>query len=75
MNIEIKKNMKIVTPDEGYVMTNWDGVDILGFSYCRVIYAPLNAELNYREITEEEKDIYKKQLEEKIREMEYDRNQ
>lgn len=73
MNIETKRNMKIITPDEGYVMTNWDGVEILDFTYCRIIYAPLNADIKYREITEEEKDIYEKQLEEKIREIENDK--
>lgn len=69
MNIETKNNMKVITPDEGYVLTTWDGNDILEFSYYRKVYAPLTSTIEYREITEEEKNEYERQLEEKVKDM------
>lgn len=66
MNTEIKKNMKVITADEGMVMTNWDGENILDFSYCRIIYAPVNSNTDgYREITQAEaEEFIEKQSEE-----------
>lgn len=66
MNTEIKKNMKVITADEGMVMTNWDGENILDFSYCRIIYAPIASNTDgYREITQTEaEELIEKQSEE-----------
>lgn len=63
MKIENKTNMVIVTADAGYVLTNWDGKNLLDFSYCRMIYAPVNSKMDdYREITgEEAEEIIEKQ--------------
>lgn len=64
MNTEIKNNMKVITADEGMVMTNWDGENILDFSYCRIIYAPVNFNVDsYREITQDEaEELIEKQM-------------
>lgn len=64
MNTEIKNNMKVITADEGMVMTNWNGENILDFSYCRIIYAPVNFNTDsYREITQDEaEELIEKQM-------------
>lgn len=64
MNTEIKNNMKIITADEGMVITNWDGENILDFSYCKIIYAPVNLNTDsYREITQDEaEELIEKQM-------------
>lgn len=66
MNIEIRGNMKVITVEDGMVMTNWNGENILDFSFCRMIYAPVNTDLDdYREITAEEaQNLIKLQAEE-----------
>lgn len=66
MNIEIRGNMKVITVEDGMVMTNWNGENILDFSFCRMIYAPVNINLDdYREITAEEaQNLIKLQAEE-----------
>lgn len=52
--------------EEGMVLTEWnEGDDILDFTYCKIAICPLNKECNYREITEEQNNIYlQKQQEE-----------
>lgn len=64
MNTEIKNNMKIITADEGMVITNWNGENILDFSYCKLIYAPVNLNTDsYREITQDEaEELIEKQM-------------
>ena len=63
MKIEKKTNMIIITADAGYVLTNWDEENLLDFSYCRMVYAPVNSKVDdYREITgEEAEEIIEKQ--------------
>lgn len=49
----LEKYIKLVA-EEGYI-TNYDGSDILNYSYAKVVYTPLNEDIStYREITEEE---------------------
>lgn len=67
MDIQIKNTMKVIKADDNMVMTNWnEGDNILDFSYCRMIYAPLNSNTDgYREITKEEaEELIKRQQEE-----------
>ena len=64
MKIDNKTNMMMITADEGMVITNWDGENILDFSYCRIIYAPVNFNTDsYREITQDEAEkLIEKQM-------------
>lgn len=66
MNTDIKNTMKVITADEGMVMTNWDGENILDFSYCRIIYAPIASNTDgYREMAQAEaEELIEKQREE-----------
>ena len=74
MNTEIKNNMQVITPTEGHVMTDWDGNDILNFSYCRIIYAPLSVSIDgYRESEEIEAEMLAKQMMETVEKMEKER--
>lgn len=74
MNTEIKNNMQVITPTEGYVMTDWDGNDILNFNYCSIIYAPLSANTEgYREIPTDEAKMLEKQMMEAVEKMEAER--
>lgn len=43
-NIEIRitDNFQELTPVEGYVITSWDGDDIMEFSYSTTIVCPLD---------------------------------
>lgn len=59
----LEKYIKLVA-EEGYI-TNYDGSDILNYSYAKVVYAPLNEDIStYREITEEENLKYIEEQEE-----------
>lgn len=59
MKIDKKENLMIITADEGMVLTEWrENEDILDFTYCTTMYAPVLYDTSYvREITESEKDI------------------
>lgn len=65
MKIDIKEKFKVITPDDGKVLTTWTSEkDILEFQYCEIIYAPLNAEIDeWLEITKEEAEELDKQRE------------
>lgn len=56
MKVEIKPKFQIVTPDEGYVLTNYkEGDDILDYSSFMSCYCPLDCDHSHiREITVEE---------------------
>lgn len=47
-NIKIREtdNFKELTPTDGYVITNWDGKEIINFTYTTVIVAPKEYNLN-----------------------------
>lgn len=59
MKIDKKENLMIITADEGMVLTEWrEDEDILDFTYCTTMYAPVLYDPSYvREITEMEKDM------------------
>lgn len=60
MKIELTDNFKKITPDEGMVLTSFkEGDDIINYTSARLMYCPVNLELNdLREITEEENSKY-----------------
>lgn len=53
MKVEIKPKFQIVTPEEGFVLTNYkEGDDILTYSSFKSCYCPLDCDLKHiREIT------------------------
>lgn len=71
MKIETNDKFKKITPEEGLVLTSFkEGDDILNYTSARVIYAPLNANLeDLREISVEENDSYLKLQEEAFEEL------
>lgn len=71
MRIETNDKFKKITPEEGFVLTSFkDGDDILKYTSAKVIYAPLNADLeDLREISVEENDSYLKLQEEAFEEL------
>lgn len=42
IKIRITDNFQELTPVEGYVITSWDGEDIMNFTYSTTIVCPLN---------------------------------
>lgn len=56
MKVEITSKFQIVTPDEGYIFTEYNaGQDIKEYSSFSSCYCPLNCDLKHiREITVEE---------------------
>lgn len=71
MKIETNDKFKKITPEEGLILTSYkEGDDILSYTSARVIYAPLNANLeDLREISVEENDSYLKLQEEAFEEL------
>lgn len=59
-----EKWVKLIAED-GYVITSYqDGDDIETYTYCKVLYSPLNSNLDMlREITEEEHNKILEKLE------------
>lgn len=59
MKVEITPKFKIVTPDEGYVLTNYMvGQDIREYNSFMSCYCPLTCNLEHiREITVEENTV------------------
>jgi hypothetical protein len=59
MKIEITPRFQIVTPDEGYIFTEYhDGQDIKEYSSFSSCYCPLNCDLKHlREITVDEDTV------------------
>lgn len=76
MTIEVKDKFKIITADEGMVLTEWQrGDDILNYSYSIKQYVPLSfdpATLN--EITNEENEKLIAEQEIRIIEIEKENN-
>lgn len=57
-----KLNYNHIIPEDGMVITDWDGEDILCYSSIRELYCPKNADLSgYYEIPEEEDAKYMQQ--------------
>ena len=70
MTIETKATYQIIKADDGMVLTEWDGDDILNYSYATKQYSPLTYDITkLREITQEESDRLVKEQEEKIKEL------
>lgn len=57
MTIETFEKYKVMTADEGLYITDWDGEDIMLFSYASKMFLGLNMPVEqYYEITAERKD-------------------
>lgn len=71
MKVEIKPKFQIVTPEDGFVLTNYkEGDDILTYSSFMSCYCPLDCDHSHiTEITIEEDEAYKAKLEEAIEKM------
>ena len=70
MTIETKATYQIIKADDGMVLTEWDGDDILNYAYAKKQYSPLTYDITkLREITQEESDKLSKEQEEKIKEL------
>lgn len=56
MKVETTSKFKIVTSDEGYVLTNYeDGQDVIEYNSFMSCYCPLNCDLTHiREISAKE---------------------
>lgn len=65
MRTEILDNRKILMPDEGFKLTDWNGENIMDYSSYTMVVAPLNADLaQYYEILDElDKEYQETQLE------------
>lgn len=42
IKVRVTDNFQELTPVEGYVITSWDGEDIMNFTYSTTIVCPLN---------------------------------
>ena len=70
MTIETKATYQIIKADDGMVLTEWDGDDILNYAYATKQYSPLTYDITkLKEITQEESDRLVKEQEEKIKEL------
>ena len=71
MKIETTDKYIKVSAEDDFVLTYFkEGDDILNYTFAKVMYAPLNADLSeLREITEEESERLLKEQEEKIKEL------
>lgn len=71
MKVDIKPKFQIVTPDDGYVLTNYkDGDDIRGYDSFKSCYCPLDCDHSHiREITVAEDAIL---CEQRDKALEYD---
>lgn len=69
MKVEIKAKFQIVTPEEGFVLTNYkEGDDILTYSSFKSCYCPLDCDHSHiREITVAEDAILMEKLEELLK--------
>ena len=69
MKVEIKTKFQIVTPEEGFVLTNYkEGDDILTYSSFKSCYCPLDCDLKHiSEISIEEDAILMEKLEELLK--------
>lgn len=69
MKVEIKSKFQIVTPEEGFVLTNYkEGDDILTYSSFKSCYCPLDCDLKHiSEISIEEDAILMEKLEELLK--------
>lgn len=76
MKIETNDKFKKIIPEDGFVLTSFkDGDDILNYASAKVMYVPLNANLeNLREISVEENDNYIKLQEESFEELNKSQN-
>ena len=70
MTIETKATYQIIKADDGMVLTEWDGYNILNYTYSTKQYSPLTYDITkLKEITQEESDKLSKEQEEKIKEL------
>lgn len=55
IQVRVTDNFQELTPVEGYVITAWNGEDIMEFSYSTTIVCPLDYDINgFYTITVEE---------------------
>lgn len=66
MKVEIKPKFQIVTPEEGFVLTNYkEGDDILTYNSFKSCYCPLDCDLKHlSEISIEEDAVLMAKIEE-----------
>lgn len=58
VEVNDKLNFKKVTCKEGHYITDWDKVDILKYTSAKVMYCPMNVDLEqYYCVTEEAHNI------------------
>jgi len=68
MKAIIENNIKIITPNEGYFLTNYDGKNLIEAYFSEKIYANINFdESTYKEITEKEKELLEAEQAEQIK--------
>ena len=71
ISIRVTDTFMEVTPEEGYVITDWDGAEILDYSSTSMLVMPLNYDYSaYYTITVEEDARLVAELENKIKEIE-----
>lgn len=72
-NIIVRETDKFIeiTANDGYVMTDWDGNDILNYTSTKQLICPVNYDYGaYYTITDEQDAEYKRLQEQTINEME-----
>lgn len=67
-------NYKKVTCREGHYITNWDKADVMKYTYAKIMYCPLDTNLEeYYCVTEEEHAALVKEMEQRLVELELER--
>ena len=71
IKIRVTPTFMEITPEDGYVITDWDGVEILDYSSTTMLVTPLEYDYSaYYTVTVEEDARLLAELENKIKEME-----
>lgn len=71
IKIRVTPTFMEITPEDGYVITDWDGVEILDYSSTTMLVTPLEYDYSaYYTITVEEDARLVAELENKIKEIE-----
>lgn len=78
-NIKITKHEQFIEIKcaDGHYISNWDGEDIMKYTAAKVMYCPLDFDINahdYYCVTEEEHNANIAEIEEKIKEMHENRD-
>lgn len=71
VEVNEEKGYKKVYCTEGHFLTDWDKEDILNFNSGRIMFCPINTDIDgYWCLTDEENAVLEKQKFDKIREIE-----